>query len=120
MDYINIFRNSICCYGSIEPVGVPRLDWNSGVFNYRNCRQGLQVKPHSTLSVCLILYLKLLEISIDYLQIFNVVLISNHRLTVGIILVLWVSGICSAFIDNIPFTTMMIPVITDLSESMKL
>ena len=39
------------------------------------------------------------------------------QLTVSIVLILWVSGIASAFIDNIPFTTMMIPVIVNLSES---
>ena len=35
---------------------------------------------------------------------------------VAITLVMWVSGLSSAFIDNIPFTTMMIPVINALSE----
>ena len=39
------------------------------------------------------------------------------QLTVSIVLILWVSGIVSSFIDNIPFTTMMIPVIVNLSES---
>ena len=39
------------------------------------------------------------------------------QLTVSIVLILWVSGIASSFIDNIPFTTMMIPVIVNLSES---
>ena len=38
------------------------------------------------------------------------------RLTVAILLIVWVSGIASAFVDNIPFTTMMIPVIIDLSN----
>ena len=40
-----------------------------------------------------------------------------YQLTTAIVLILWVSGIASAFIDNIPFTTMMIPVITRLAES---
>ena len=39
-----------------------------------------------------------------------------YRLTVAILLIVWVSGIASAFVDNIPFTTMMIPVIINLSE----
>ena len=39
------------------------------------------------------------------------------QLTAAIVLILWVSGIASAFIDNIPFTSMMIPVIINLSES---
>ena len=41
----------------------------------------------------------------------------TYQLTVSILLILWVSGLASAFIDNIPFTTMMIPVIVDLSQS---
>jgi Na+/H+ antiporter NhaD/arsenite permease-like protein len=41
----------------------------------------------------------------------------GYQLTVSIVLILWVSGIASAFIDNIPFTTMMIPIIVRLSES---
>ena len=40
-----------------------------------------------------------------------------YQLTVAIVLILWVSGLASAFIDNIPFTTMMIPIIVSLSES---
>ena len=42
-----------------------------------------------------------------------------YRLTVAILLIVWVSGIASAFVDNIPFTTMMIPVIINLSEGRK-
>jgi len=37
------------------------------------------------------------------------------RLTVAILLIIWVSAIVSAFIDNIPFTTTMIPVVLKLS-----
>jgi len=39
----------------------------------------------------------------------------NGRLTVAILLIIWVSAIVSAFIDNIPFTTTMIPVVLKLS-----
>ncbi|XP_004343150.2 tyrosine transporter [Capsaspora owczarzaki ATCC 30864] len=39
----------------------------------------------------------------------------DSRLTVAIIIILWVSGLASAFIDNIPFTTAMIPVVTNLA-----
>lgn len=35
-------------------------------------------------------------------------------------LILWVSGLASAFIDNIPFTTMMIPVVKNLAENTEL
>lgn len=38
----------------------------------------------------------------------------------AILLILWVSGLASAFIDNIPFTTMMIPVVKSLAEDSKL
>jgi len=39
------------------------------------------------------------------------------RLAVAIILILWVSAFASAFIDNIPYTTAMVPVIVSLAES---
>ena len=32
----------------------------------------------------------------------------ENRLTVAIIVILWVSAIASSFIDNIPFTTAMV------------
>merc|ERR1719295_974346 len=37
-----------------------------------------------------------------------------------IVLIVWVSGIASAFVDNIPFTTMMIPVIIEISKDLGL
>ncbi|XP_066478018.1 P protein [Tiliqua scincoides] len=40
----------------------------------------------------------------------------DQRLTVAIILVLWVSALASSLIDNIPFTTTMIPVLLNLSQ----
>ncbi|XP_041460371.1 P protein-like isoform X1 [Lytechinus variegatus] len=40
----------------------------------------------------------------------------NARLAVALILILWVSALASSFIDNIPFTTAMIPIILDLAE----
>lgn len=43
----------------------------------------------------------------------------DYQLTVAIILIVWVSGLASSFIDNIPFTSMMIPVVKNLSESNK-
>ena len=43
-------------------------------------------------------------------------LITFDRLIVAIVLIVWVSGIASAFVDNIPFTTMMIPVINEISK----
>ncbi|XP_072171093.1 P protein-like [Diadema setosum] len=40
----------------------------------------------------------------------------ESRLTVALILILWVSALASSFIDNIPFTTAMIPIVLDLGE----
>lgn len=39
------------------------------------------------------------------------------RLTVAILIILWISGIASAFIDNIPYTTMMIPVVKGIAQN---
>ena len=47
-------------------------------------------------------------------------LITFNRLIVAIVLIVWVSGIASAFVDNIPFTTMMIPVIIEISKGISL
>ncbi|XP_030836468.1 P protein-like [Strongylocentrotus purpuratus] len=41
---------------------------------------------------------------------------TEARLAVALILILWVSALASSFIDNIPFTTAMIPIILDLAE----
>lgn len=41
----------------------------------------------------------------------------GQRLAVAIILILWVSAIVSAFVDNIPLTTMMVRVATDLGNN---
>jgi Na+/H+ antiporter NhaD/arsenite permease-like protein len=51
-------------------------------------------------------------------QIADVVLsASQGSLTVAVIMILWVSAIASAFIDNIPFTATMLPIVLFLSES---
>ncbi|CAG5082142.1 Similar to Oca2: P protein (Mus musculus), partial [Cotesia congregata] len=44
----------------------------------------------------------------------------EFRLAVAIILILWVSGIASAFVDNVSLTTMMIRIITNLSQNNEL
>lgn len=44
----------------------------------------------------------------------------ESRLTVAIILILWVSGIASAFVDNLPLTTMMVRVATNLADNREL
>ncbi len=54
-------------------------------------------------------------------QIANVVLqASRGNLTIAVVMILWVSAIASAFIDNIPFTATMLPVVLFLSESFNL
>lgn len=40
----------------------------------------------------------------------------DSRLAVAIVLIVWVSAIVSAFIDNIPYTAAMVPVIVQVSE----
>nr|XP_040566247.1 P protein-like [Lepeophtheirus salmonis] len=40
----------------------------------------------------------------------------DKRLVASIVLILWVSGLMSSFVDNIPFTTMMIPVIKSITN----
>lgn len=40
----------------------------------------------------------------------------ESRLAVALLIILWVSGLASAFVDNIPLTTMMIKVAISLSE----
>ncbi len=43
--------------------------------------------------------------------------VSQGNLTVAVIIVLWVSAIASAFIDNIPFTATMLPIIAFLNQT---
>ena len=43
--------------------------------------------------------------------------VSQGNLTAAIIIVLWVSAIASAFIDNIPFTATMLPIIVFLNQT---
>mmetsp|Transcript_6615 Transcript_6615/g.17022 ORF Transcript_6615/g.17022 Transcript_6615/m.17022 type:complete len:1176 (+) Transcript_6615:142-3669(+) len=40
----------------------------------------------------------------------------EHRLSVAIALLIWISSIVSAFLDNIPYTATMIPVIAQLAD----
>ncbi|XP_050358448.1 P protein-like isoform X2 [Nymphalis io] len=44
----------------------------------------------------------------------------ESRLSVAIMLILWVSGLASAFVDNIPLTTMMVRVVGALANSLAL
>jgi Na+/H+ antiporter NhaD/arsenite permease-like protein len=47
----------------------------------------------------------------------SVLYFSQGKLWLAIILILWVSAIASAFIDNIPFTATMLPIVLFLSDS---
>ncbi|WP_456385218.1 SLC13 family permease [Desulfolithobacter sp.] len=53
----------------------------------------------------------LLDIVADW-----VVNFSHGNLTTSIILILWVSAIMSAFVDNIPFTATMLPIVAYLTQ----
>ena len=44
--------------------------------------------------------------------------VSQGNLTVAVIMIIWVSAIASAFIDNIPFTATMLPIVAFLNQSM--
>ncbi|CAH1107707.1 unnamed protein product [Psylliodes chrysocephalus] len=44
----------------------------------------------------------------------------ESRLATAIVLILWVSAIASAFVDNLPITTMMIRIATDLANNEEL
>ncbi len=41
----------------------------------------------------------------------------DNRLVVAILVFLWVSALASSFIDNIPFTTVMVKIIEDLADN---
>jgi Na+/H+ antiporter NhaD/arsenite permease-like protein len=43
--------------------------------------------------------------------------VSRGNLTIAVVMVLWVSAIASAFIDNIPFTATMLPIVAFLNTS---
>jgi len=44
----------------------------------------------------------------------------ESRLAVAILLILWVSALASAFVDNIPLTTMMIRIVINLNQELDL
>jgi Na+/H+ antiporter NhaD/arsenite permease-like protein len=44
----------------------------------------------------------------------------ESRLAVAILLILWVSALASAFVDNIPLTTMMIRIVCNLNQKLDL
>ncbi len=44
----------------------------------------------------------------------------EYRLVAALVIILWVSAVASAFIDNIPYTITMVPVILQLSSTLDL
>jgi len=44
----------------------------------------------------------------------------SQQLNVAIVVIIWISAICSGFVDNIPFTTTMVPVILKISRDLQL
>jgi len=44
----------------------------------------------------------------------------EYRLAAAVVIILWVSAIASAFIDNIPYTATMIPIVLSLSVELEL
>ena len=44
----------------------------------------------------------------------------DNRLLVAIVLVMWISALVSAFLDNIPYTATMVPIIVQLASNEKL
>lgn len=46
--------------------------------------------------------------------------VTGGNISLAAILILWVSGVASAFIDNIPFVATMIPLIKDMAEGLGL
>lgn len=43
-----------------------------------------------------------------------------NRLLIAILIIVWVSGVASAFLDNIPVTTMMIKIVVNLAQNKEL
>lgn len=44
----------------------------------------------------------------------------DSRLTVAILLILWVTAIAGALVDNVPLTTMMVKIVVCLAKNKKL
>lgn len=44
----------------------------------------------------------------------------DYRLAVAILLLLWVSAVAGAFVDNVPLATMMVRIVTELANNPKL
>lgn len=60
--------------------------------------------------------LKLLQFIGDQTEAWILSVDEEHRLAIGILLVTWISALASSFIDNIPFTTVMVKIVAKLGE----
>ncbi|XP_022703177.1 uncharacterized protein LOC111268450 isoform X7 [Varroa jacobsoni] len=59
--------------------------------------------------------LKLLQFIGDQTEDWICAVDEEHRLVVGIVIITWVSSLASCFIDNIPFTTVMVKIVAKLA-----
>ena len=44
----------------------------------------------------------------------------SQQLNVAIVVIIWISALASGFVDNIPYTTTMVPVVLKISRDLKL
>ena len=86
-----------------------KVEWTTLIFF-----AGLFVLIHSLMELGVIDWIgEQVESSIEFFS-------EEYRLVAALIIILWVSAIASAFIDNIPYTITMVPVILQLSASLDL
>ena len=84
-----------------------KVEWTTLIFF-----AGLFVLIHSLQHLGVIAWIGLqVESAIIYFD-------EDYRFVAALIIVLWVSAIASAFIDNIPYTITMIPVVLQISDSL--
>ncbi|CAK1546503.1 unnamed protein product [Leptosia nina] len=92
----------------IEPI-LHRVEWSTLLFF-----AALFVLMEALSKLGLILYvgglMELLILQVD----------ESYRLAVALMLIIWVSGTISAFVDNIPLTTMMVRVVVSIGTNPKL
>jgi Na+/H+ antiporter NhaD/arsenite permease-like protein len=75
---------------------------------------GLFVLVHSLQYMCVIDYIgSFVQKGIEAFS-------EEYRLAAAVVIILWVSAIASAFIDNIPYTATMIPIVLSLSVELDL
>ena len=90
-----------------------KVEWTTLLFF-----AGLFVLVHSLQYLGVISYIgNYIEIAIQFFPVGEGGLI---RLSAAILIILWVSAFASAFIDNIPYTVTMIPIVLQISSSLSI